>query len=585
MTIQPLTTLASRGAQGAAAAAAAPRGLDPVSVALAYQARIYLPVAEVIAREIAYDAAGSLFHDWTIEAPHFHASDVNDWTTMFGDETAPVASWRIASRAIQWLKRSEPQAAERADVTVSIDHVSESRSEGPFQPIRAAISRRPVNVVENYFEDESEVPHAAAAGSASSPKELRDDSFRMIWGRIAHDASLNPKADEETSVFVGFRGTVMKDKDGWAADLMNNGENGLHPGEVRFHQLASQRRLFQQALDYALEQANTSGKKARILITGHSLGGSDCERFGALFTFLLAHTIKQRPEIRDQIAGITVVPFNSPGTFQAYGELFQLAAQELHQEGIEAVCIDMKQHNDTVQKASGSRLSVAAPDFSTIIKMKNGSFGTWHSDPMTIQRKEGRRFAVVSHKLNGELSSLERAAKHQISQDGEGKYWLFNHATGFVTQAARAIFQREGQLQDAGFICDDQICDAIVQTLNAAAQTDERDQRQTLHHEVAQSVAALVRRDCRARLQDMEYEDHKWLADTDEVLMAESTKMGDDLQILYAGLTRPRAVQAIIDRAGGELTTEDLKRVVSLARLDLSMTNATEPAAAAAARQ
>jgi hypothetical protein len=586
MTIQPLSTLASRSAQSAAAAAAAPREVDPVNVALAHQARIYLPVAEVIAREIAYESTGSLFHNWTLEAPHFRASDVDNWTTMFGDQPAPVASWRVVTRALQSMTSSEPQAAERGDVTISIDHVSESHSEGPFQDIHAAISRLPVRLVEDHFEAEPEAPNAAAAGSSSSPKALRDDSFRMIWGRIAQDERLHPKAEEETSVFVGFRGTVMNDKDGWAADLMNNGEDGLHPGEVRFHKLAAQRRLFQQALDYALEQARETNKKARILITGHSLGGSDCERFGALFAYLLAYVIRQRPEIRDRIAGITVVPFNSPGTFKAYGELFQLAAQELMQVGIEAICIDMKQHRDTVQKACGSRLSIAAPDFSTIIKMKNGSIGSWHSDYMTIQPKEPRRFAVVSQKLDAELSPLERAEKHQISQDGEGKYWLFNQWTGLVTKAANAIFNRSAQLQTAGFISNDEISDAIVRTLNEAVQTDERDQRQRLDEEMAIGIAALVQRDCHERLKTAEYAAHEWLEDKDQVLMATPTTMRNALAILYAGLTGPlpHAVQAIIDIDGDEFTTQQLERVVHLAQVDLSRPNLTESAAAAASQ-
>jgi hypothetical protein len=564
MTIQPLTSLAARDTRVTAAAAAASpsRDFDRLNLCLAQQARIFLPVAELIAREIAYET-GSLHEPWTLDAPQYREEDLANWTTMFGAEERPVAKWRVGTRAYKtvgsWFSSPPPAPAPRADAVVQVEYLSESACQKPW---RSALS----------------IPEGAAAAASSSGPA--DDSFRMIWGRVEQQAGLHPGADEETAVFIGFRGTA--NNDGWAADFANPGPHGLHPGEQRFHKLANERDLFWPALNYALERARDTGKKARILITGHSLGGSDCERYAALFTWMLAHAVERNPTIQDHIAGVTVVPFNSPGTSRSYGEVFAAAAEALEHHGIDAVCIDMKQDGDTVQKAAQSRISLGAPRHSTIIKMKIAGLLDAHTAFMTIEASKDssgqtpHHFSVLKYQLQAELSPVERAVGSQISgETGRLRQRALNLFTGVLPTVTRKVFARPEQLTEARTVTDDEISDELVETMNRLGiQTDSemeqmkaRDLTQGLNTPISNLIAELVKQHCAAKLQQSAYQDQRYLSDADEVVFEftiDPAKVARDLQIIFGGERLPLSIQLIIDREGAA----DPQRILELGELD-----------------
>jgi hypothetical protein len=467
----------SSSAAAPAAAVAPPRAQD---VTLAQQARIYVPVAEMIARQIAYDEADALHQEWTLSAPSFDPQNCQDWRTMYTEgrpqlSRVLVDAFTESAREEEFICTGAPIEATPVESTLKgrwlgsgpphliEDCYSAARTPAQLEcavapPAAAPADEASANPADDwvFVESEEEVidfTHSPASAAASSAPR-RDESFRMIWGRIVQHHDLNPNAANETSCFIGFRGTY--NGDGWAADFYTPSDGGLHPGEMRFHQLVKSKHLFENPLRHALSESQRTGKKARILITGHSLGGSDCERYAALFCHLVSRIAADDPSIRDHLAGITVIPFNSPGTHSIYGELFRAAAEALNGYGIEVACVDMKQHSDTVQKASSSRISLGAPDCSAIVKMRNARLGLWHIDPMTIQG-HGRKFKVVKAPLPGELSALDRAQGSQISHEGRLYYRVLNGVKGVVTTVAKLVLDRPGLMTTPGYRSDEEI--------------------------------------------------------------------------------------------------------------------------------
>lgn len=497
---QPASS-ASDAAAGSSAVVVPPHPRDQ---RLAEQARIYIPVAEVISRQIAYDEADYLDREWTLTAPSFHARACENWRTMYAEGSRQLSrvlvdAFTESAREDEYVLTGAPREATPIEVAsrgrwvkgkcpdIMSDYFAYSRDTDAAASAASAAAPHPdpadewVVVDQNVVEEDIDCTHASESAAASSAPR-RDESFRMIWGRIVQHPDLNPHSARETSCFIGFRGTY--NGDGWAADFYTPSDGGLHPGEVRFHQLVESKKLFENPLRHALREAQRTGKKARILITGHSLGGSDCERYAALFCHMVAQISEQDPTLRDHLAGITVIPFNSPGTHPIYGELFQAASDKLEAAGIQVACVDMKQHGDTVQKASSSRISLGAPACSAIVKMRNARAGLWHIDPMTI-RGEGRKFSVIEDPLNGERSPLAHAKGSQICPEGRIYYRVLNRLKGAVPKIARLILDRKELITTPGYQSDEAIREQARTTADQLALRWTRT-------ELAQAVAARI---------------------------------------------------------------------------------------------